>query len=77
MPQRRPTEYEFTTAKLARDEAREFIETLYPGARVVFGMGTFDGEVSATATIVGDTDPYPRDEITDCLGQLGVRNITD
>ncbi len=70
--QRRITQFELEAAQALRDDAREYLDELFPKLGGVQLGICREGESVAVRAQVIDTRPYPRPTIIDALAQLGV-----
>jgi hypothetical protein len=68
--------YECQVAQSLRDEAVEYVGELFPKARVSIQLSTGESGVGVVARIIGDPAPHASEEIKDCLGQLGVHDVS-
>lgn len=73
---KKPTVYQYDCAKQVRDEAREYLDLIFPGVRANLLYVESEGDVGVAATIVGDTAPHKTEEVIGCLGELGVQQIS-
>jgi hypothetical protein len=71
---RKAKSYEVTAMHAVRDEAREYVDELFPGAKVAIHIGTIDDALGVTARIE-KTAPYTPQEIIACLSELGVEQV--
>lgn len=73
---RKITSIEFDAVKQLREDTGKFVTDIFPKANVDLNIVRFGGRVGLSARIIGDTAPHPLDVIVECLGDLGVQQIS-
>lgn len=71
---RKANQYEVLAVHSLRDEARQFVDDVFPGAKVDVHISNVDGQLGVAAKI-GETRPHSRDEVMACLTEIGVSQV--